>query len=555
MAAIAQEREASFQVIALEHIKESSTNPRRHFDKKALDELTESVKSKGIIQPVLVRPNGKGFELVAGSRRLRAAKSAGLRSIPATIKDLTDAETIELQVIENLQREDVHPIEEAQGYKALLATTDYASLETKARMELLAGKVGKSVSYVYQRLKLLDLSAEAQKEFLDGNITAGHAVMIARLTSDGQADAITWLLYETNWNSDKRGKRKPGPTQESVRALADYISKSIHRILANATFDIRDKTLLVKAGSCMDCPKRTGHDASLFGETNEKDRCLDRQCFSNKTQTHITKSIKALEDDGFTVHPLTTDYWTQGKYAGRPLIGRQDYNQSKEETGLKGIMVESRHGDGLPIGTVINIKLVGHAAKKVDPAAERANQDRRDKLAKRKSAVMKEYKTTLFQKLKKKCPKKIDLAALRLWVTAIADDRYKAREICRVYKWGSGRQLETNEKAMEVVRENVKSLSESQIGELFFTILIADEADTRKMEAWADQLGIDAKAIKHAIEAKHPKPEPLTPKKKADPKKNGKLQTSATKTKAKKKPGAKSKAKPAGKKKGAKAKR
>jgi ParB family transcriptional regulator, chromosome partitioning protein len=115
---------SSIQDIPLGKIHESKTNPRRQFDEKELAELAANIKQHGVLQPILVRPLPKGiadsFELVAGARRYRASKLAGRKSIPATVRELTDAEALEVQVIENVQRVDVHPLDEAQGYAALL---------------------------------------------------------------------------------------------------------------------------------------------------------------------------------------------------------------------------------------------------------------------------------------------------------------------------------------------------------------------------------------------------------------------------------------------------
>lgn len=171
------------QLVPIDRIIPSKTNPRHTFDLAKLAELTESVRRHGVLQPVLVRPKGQGFELVAGERRYRAAKAAGLAEIPASVRDLSDVAVLELQVIENLQREDIHPLEEAQGYRRLLDTKEY----TVARI---AERIGRSAVYVYDRVKLLQLTKDAQALFMDGKITAGHAVILARLKSADQDRAM-----------------------------------------------------------------------------------------------------------------------------------------------------------------------------------------------------------------------------------------------------------------------------------------------------------------------------------------------------------------------------
>jgi ParB/RepB/Spo0J family partition protein len=176
-----------FRSIPLVMLFESKSNPRKHFDKTKLEELTASVREKGVLEPVLVRPGSQGgvpgYELVAGHRRLRAAQAAQLEEIPCRVMELSDDAVLEVQCIENLQREDVHPLEEAQGYHLL---------HTRGKLDVarIAEKIGKSAQYVYDRLKLLSLTKAAQKLFLADRFTVGHAVILARLSPDDQARAL-----------------------------------------------------------------------------------------------------------------------------------------------------------------------------------------------------------------------------------------------------------------------------------------------------------------------------------------------------------------------------
>lgn len=176
--------------IPLDQLHASKTNPRKHFDKDALAELASSVKSHGVMQPILVRPHPSrrpdevseiAFEIVAGERRYRAAKLAGLASIPAIVRELTDVQTLEMQVIENLQRSDLHPLEEAEGYEQLMKLH-------KQTADELAVKVGKSKGYVYARIKLLALSPAARKAFYDGDLVPSVATFIARIPGHALQD-------------------------------------------------------------------------------------------------------------------------------------------------------------------------------------------------------------------------------------------------------------------------------------------------------------------------------------------------------------------------------
>lgn len=224
-----------FQTIPIAKLEESVLNPRKHFDKKALDELASSIKAHGVLTPILVRPSkGNGhFEIAAGHRRFRAAKAAGVAEIPAMVREMDDTQLLEVLTIENLQREDVHPLEEAAGYRSLMA----AGYD----VERLAERVGRSVKYVYDRVKLLALTKEAQKLFYDGRITAGHAILLARLSPKDQARAIGTPKHGSGysgvftgelvlWNPDdrKEGDREDSYKPVSVRELQGWIDKNVH---------------------------------------------------------------------------------------------------------------------------------------------------------------------------------------------------------------------------------------------------------------------------------------------------------------------------------------
>lgn len=168
--------------LQLEQIKLSPLNPRKHFDQEKMRELSQSIKEKGILQPILVRPSNGKFELVAGERRYKAAQLISLASIPAVIRELDDQQVMEIQIVENLQREDIHPMEEADGYFTL-SRKGYDATK-------IAEKIGRSVKYVYDRMKLLSLIKEARELFLADKFTAGHAILLARLSPSQQKEAL-----------------------------------------------------------------------------------------------------------------------------------------------------------------------------------------------------------------------------------------------------------------------------------------------------------------------------------------------------------------------------
>ncbi len=171
-----------YVTLPLDRIRESTTNPRQRFDD--LEELAASIRTHGLLQPILVRPVRKDFELVVGARRLRAARLAGLSSVPAQVKALDDRSAREVQIIENLQRQDVHPLEEADGYKALLDSTPSCTIDE------IAAKVGKSKAYVYQRLALTRLAPQVRDVVAADALPLSYALKLAPLDAATQLEAL-----------------------------------------------------------------------------------------------------------------------------------------------------------------------------------------------------------------------------------------------------------------------------------------------------------------------------------------------------------------------------
>ncbi len=166
-----------FTFCAIRDIAPNSSQPRKSFNSASLKELAESIKEKGVIEPLLVRERSGGFELVAGERRLRAAKMAGLEKVPVVIISATDRESLEYAIIENIQREDLNPLEEAEAFKAL---TGFGLSQ-----EEVAKKVGKERATVANYLRLLKLPPEVKDELARGTISMGHARAIVSI--DGHA--------------------------------------------------------------------------------------------------------------------------------------------------------------------------------------------------------------------------------------------------------------------------------------------------------------------------------------------------------------------------------
>jgi ParB family chromosome partitioning protein len=268
---------SAFQFLAIDQIHESTTNPRKTFDEAKLWELAESIKHNGMIQPVTVRPNNQGFEIVAGARRFRAAQLAELFSVPARIVEIDDAQALEWQLVENSQRVDVHPYEEAQGFQRLL---DIPGYDVAALVE----KSGKSASHVYARLSLLQLIPAVAEAFTQERISASHANLIARLPQESQAAA-----FEQCWRKDWQDKE---PHLLPAKHVAAWIQANLYLSLADAPFDREDPTLNPAAGACVTCPRRSGYNTALFADV-VSDQCLDSSCYHSKVETFLDREIAA----------------------------------------------------------------------------------------------------------------------------------------------------------------------------------------------------------------------------------------------------------------------
>lgn len=177
------------QRVPIEFLRPSSLQPRRRFDEAELEALAQSVRERGVLQPLLVRPSGggaPGYEIVAGERRWRAAQRAGLHEVPVVVRDLSDQETLELALIENLQRADLSPLDEAHAYRRLM--DEFAHTQ-----EALADAVGRSRSHVANTLRLLSLPAAVHELLEDGRLTAGHA---RALIGNAAAEALALTVVE-----------------------------------------------------------------------------------------------------------------------------------------------------------------------------------------------------------------------------------------------------------------------------------------------------------------------------------------------------------------------
>ena len=219
----AQEPASAAQELLIKNIAANPYQPRCNFDEEKLQELAASIKEFGVVQPVVVRKKGRSYELVAGERRLRAAGLAGLTKVPAIVKDYDDAKMMEIALIENIQRHDLNPIEEAQGLRRLMQ-------EFKLTQEQTAEKVGRSRSAVTNILRLLNLPEQVQKQIINGVLTMGQAKQLLGLPKTEQMCEVAEAIIANGWTSrmteEVVRKLKEGKKLKIVRELVEEEAKT-----------------------------------------------------------------------------------------------------------------------------------------------------------------------------------------------------------------------------------------------------------------------------------------------------------------------------------------
>lgn len=429
---------ADYRLIALDQLAPSKTNPRKRFDDTKLAELAASIKQQGILQPLLVRektePSGKApaswpfpvadtrpiittgtFEIIAGERRYRAAKLAGLVDIPCFVRNLTDLQVLHAQVIENLQRDDLHPMEEADGYDRLMK-------EHGSTAESLANEIGKSKAYIYARLKLCALVTEARQAFYDGLLDASTALLIARIPVGKLQLQALKKITQANWQGDLM----------SYRSARDMLQREYMTDLERAPFPITDAKLLDKVGACTDCPKRTGNQPELFDDVTSKDVCTDPACFQLKRVANILAIQKEAEEKGHMVIRgkdakkilPNTQYNTQlaqdSDYVklsdtcphdqeGRSwekVLGKKAFEPAKDtgKPAVQKVLVENTHkGEMVPTIKIEDaIKVLREMGMEVRPAKNGLQRDKDDTKIKAKIEQAAAYRQRLFDALHQK---------------------------------------------------------------------------------------------------------------------------------------------------------
>lgn len=264
-------------------------NPwNRQVDRATLPGLADTMRVHGVVEPLVVRPIQGAvageplYEIVCGERRWLASELAELPQVPCLVRDLDDQQVKELMLIENLQREGLHELDEAAGYDQLLRKdSGPQALRGFTSVDELARHIGRSSSYVVQRLRLLNLCPKGKQAFRAGQLTFSLALRIARLPELADQDNATEAILR-GWGGDPM----------TARQADEYIHRTFMLELDRAPFKVTDASLVPEAGSCRDCAKRTGSNADLFPDIKKGDTCTDAACYRRKESAHQT-AVKA----------------------------------------------------------------------------------------------------------------------------------------------------------------------------------------------------------------------------------------------------------------------
>lgn len=261
-------------------IKPDPEQPRKTFDEKQLQQLSDSIKEFGVLQPITVRKSGKDFIIVMGERRFRASKIANKKTIPCIVRTYDNNDVLEVQIIENLQRKDVEPTEEAEAI---------AYLSDKYQPSEIAKRLGRTDNFIRQRLKLAGL-IDGFKHFVrNGEMTISLGVGVALFTSEEQQ-----MMLETMGETFN--------AHQINRMINDQTYD-----LEKASFDVTDKTLVLKAGSCVECPFNAANQGNLFGEG--KMVCAKSACFETKKSKSFLNLIEKTKKENILLIPEIRLYW------------------------------------------------------------------------------------------------------------------------------------------------------------------------------------------------------------------------------------------------------
>ncbi|MEJ1961060.1 MAG: ParB/RepB/Spo0J family partition protein [Gammaproteobacteria bacterium] len=404
---------------------------RARFNAKALQELTATIKEVNVLEPILVRPvppeKNVRYEIVSGERRWLGAQKASLQVIPAVVRDLTDDQVLRLQLIENIQREELHGLSEIEAFEELVKRHDYT-------VEKLAREIGKSRAYVLQRLKLLALGEAAREAYSKGKISEDVAFMLARLPVESlQKEALKDALNTSSGEP------------MTARAFSRHVQQKFMLRLADASFPTQDGELVPAAGPCGTCPKRTGSQPELFKDVQGADVCTDPGCFAAKRAAWTTRQLASAKTAGRTIieGKAAKTIAPYGKHHLEGYVRPSDrcHDDKRQRTYLEllgksaepAVLVVPDTGE---LVEVLEKKSIAPMLKERGVAARTKTSDsEREKRAKLKKESA--FRWRLFEAVRGKSPSSLSRAELeQVALTTFRHHGYESRKrILKVWGW------------------------------------------------------------------------------------------------------------------------
>jgi len=501
---------ATYRDIELGKIRISPDN-RKRFNEGALQELAASIKSMGVAQPILIRPvtptteQPEEYEIVAGERRYRASNIASMGTIPVIIRQLSDLDAAKIRILENLQRENPHEIEEAEGFQLLMEQHSYTA-------DQLAEEIGKSRAYVYARLKLCALSEKVRTQCFDGHINASIALLIARIPSAKLQEKCAHALLNNY-----------GPV--SVRMATSIIERDYMVNLKKAKFKTSDSELVPSAGACSTCPKRTGNQPEVFKDVSA-DVCTDPTCFKAKGEAHVVRIVARAKDAGVPVISgaaakkiMPHNYSDlNGGYVlvDKPVYSdgqNRSYRQMLGKDLPQTTLLESPHDD--EVHHIIKVEDLTPLLKEKGLSTPNRSGSHREREKEQEARVKleREYRTRLFMAnhhsslMMNLVDPDLRLVAAQMFEN-LSWGMIPTKTLIRLYGWT---EEQFNHPRRENIRAAIDALTQPQLNQFIRDCALCRELDVNiyteqkskpeNMLAFAKRTKVDAKRIRAEVEA------------------------------------------------------
>lgn len=518
--------------VPLAHLAPSTTHVqavrRARYNQESLRELADSIRQSGVLQPILVRHAAESaigrerYEIVAGERRWRAAEMAGLAQIDVIVRNLSDRDVLEAQLVENLQREGLDPLSEAEGYQELMQLSE-VDADGVAKM------IGRSRSYVYARTKLLDLIPAGRDALASGKLDASRALLVARIRDEKAQEKALELALAMTWDGSRH--------VHSYRDLLREIGRRATVELKTATWALDDDTL--PGGACTACPHRSGA-CPVPGVEEAEDTCQDALCFKTKARAaakrkaaeaessglpvikgeaaarmviasgritgHVDLDATCLDDEFPEPEPPDTDddeadtrAWEEYT-AARAAWKRRTYRQILgEDAKPTAVLIHPKTGRAIeimPLDTVV-LLLAQHGITQtpqpLTPAAiDRAADDTWQEQQKKRAEALeteRAYRLRLAKELWGSLDTELDVDDLRDIACALAEHWAARQYVPKVYG----------------AHPNIRTLGDRELGRYLRLCLLADELEATenpvRLHAWAKRCGIEPRAFRQQFEA------------------------------------------------------